>query len=815
MKKTKLTRSLLAACSVVALSAVMYGCTSDGAENDLVATQEVLDQTDMSLDDANERIDELEGNLETVTGERDTALERIGSADNADSLLGMLAAATARIGSADDADSLLGMLAAANAQIGSPDDPDSLMGMLAAEQAEVTRLSTLLGDENNPDPDSVRGMLAAANTRIGSADDPDSLLGMIAALNGQIGSPDDPDSLMGMIAGLNGQIGSADDPDSLLGMIAAEQEKVRMLTEEIDGDGTDENPGLKKQLADALERIKQLLAGTDPEQIGNISGGGSDIATDARGASDDAGGYADEAEGFDDNRATIQTEEANSVEHAMNAREHANTADTKATEAEDAAGKAAEATSAADANKYIGMAEDAKKAAEEAMGMAKDERDEAYADSMIELKIDDTMKSVGDVSIDADAPNNRVTTGTGADRKTEDTGLQEDDNPDHTVVLDSGQEYVPADTTATPPTAATPYRQAVATRTFDIGKVVDSADDMARLTIVTQYAGSKNVKVFAYDEADPGIDSNALGRVSTTTGKIITALGGDSAIGGTEGDADTTANLRSLGAYYLAGGVADTDGLAATDVVTVGDDTEPLTVYSYVSTPDNPATPEDDTELTYLVLDSQRTEGGTTVYIYREVDILAPAAADGDDTGTDPDEVQVTASIPEATDYNHIHFGVWAALDEDGESPSGHGIGFVQNFSAGGMTAVMPNFGDATYNGNWVATVQAADPDGNGPITLQDGTAMLVADWEDGDITVTLTDLAVLEGDITGNAFSGDDATVDGTNTHNLTADADFTGEFSGAFFGNGAAEAGGVFDFGSDDDNEDGAFRGAFGGAR
>ena len=34
MKKTKLTRSLLAACSIVALSAVMYGCTSDGSEDD-------------------------------------------------------------------------------------------------------------------------------------------------------------------------------------------------------------------------------------------------------------------------------------------------------------------------------------------------------------------------------------------------------------------------------------------------------------------------------------------------------------------------------------------------------------------------------------------------------------------------------------------------------------------------------------------------------------------------------------------------------------------------------------------------------------
>ena len=30
MKKTKLTRSLMAACSIVALSAVMYGCVHSG-----------------------------------------------------------------------------------------------------------------------------------------------------------------------------------------------------------------------------------------------------------------------------------------------------------------------------------------------------------------------------------------------------------------------------------------------------------------------------------------------------------------------------------------------------------------------------------------------------------------------------------------------------------------------------------------------------------------------------------------------------------------------------------------------------------------
>ena len=33
MKKTKLTRTLLAACSIVALSAVMYGCVHSGGDD--------------------------------------------------------------------------------------------------------------------------------------------------------------------------------------------------------------------------------------------------------------------------------------------------------------------------------------------------------------------------------------------------------------------------------------------------------------------------------------------------------------------------------------------------------------------------------------------------------------------------------------------------------------------------------------------------------------------------------------------------------------------------------------------------------------
>ena len=90
----------------------------------------------------------------------------------------------------------------------------------------------------------------------------------------------------------------------------------------------------------------------------------------------------------------------------------------------------------------------------------------------------------------------------------------------------------------------------------------------------------------------------------------------------------------------------------------------------------------------------------------------------------------------------------------------------------------------------------------------------MTADFDDDEVMVNLMGLAMLEGDISGGMFSGDKATVGADNTNNLTGGEDFSGSFSGAFFGDTASEAGGVFDFGSDD-NEAGAFRGSFGGAR
>ena len=68
-----------------------------------------------------------------------------------------------------------------------------------------------------------------------------------------------------------------------------------------------------------------------------------------------------------------------------------------------------------------------------------------------------------------------------------------------------------------------------------------------------------------------------------------------------------------------------------------------------------------------MVEDSQRKEGGTTVYVYRSVEVIVGMSRrDGADEGDVPDDGQVTANIPEAADYEHIHFGVWASLKENG-----------------------------------------------------------------------------------------------------------------------------------------------------
>ena len=706
--------------------------------------------------------------------------------------------------------------------IGSPNDMADAMGSL---NAQLNHYMAMIGD-----PADMADAMGSLNARInhymamiGSMQDmpdPDgSLNAQINSYKAMIGDPADMADAMGSLnAQINhymGMIGSMDDAADMSGSLYAQLNHYKGMIGD-PSDAANENGSLNAQIAYYKARVKALEEGTAPDVIAPIAKAAMDAYDEANRAYEAADEAADEAETADDNRATIQTGMYNSVEDAKTARIHADTAMEERDKAKTASDTAQDAANTADATAQRIIAEDARDAAKEAQGMAEEARNAAVADAGMELKIDGTMKRVGDTTIDADAPNNVRTTGTGATRKEVNTGLQNALTEEMTGLV-TGQPYTAADPAATPPTAAVPYRQAVAVRDIDIGKEVDSADDMARLAIITQYVGTKTVKVFAYAEADPPVTTadTTTGRTGTEMGKV-TVINNSSADDVTAGDHINNTSLRSLGMYYPVAqeGTTDAaDSLEATD--TVADGTEGVAVYSYVDFGADRArggTGGDADTTVYLVMDSERTDGDTTTYVYRSVDIMAPAAPDGADIDTAPDQVEVTANIPEATDYDHIHFGVWAALDEDGADPSAHGIGFVQNHSGEGMTAVMPNFGSATYNGNWVATVQMADPDGNGAISMKDGKAELTADFVDDDITVDLMGLAMLEGDISENKFSGTKATV-GTNMLNLTAGG-FTGSFNGGFFGVGAAEAGGVFSFGSDN-NEDGAFAGAFGGVR
>ena len=245
-------------------------------------------------------------------------------------------------------------------------------------------------------------------------------------------------------------------------------------------------------------------------------------------------------------------------------------------------------------------------------------------------------------------------------------------------------------------------------------------------------------------------------------------------------DTDETASL-----YYVETGIKDTSiGIDSNDDGTIAADEK-----------------DDGIDQTKRFLERSDIEGVTT---------YTPVAV-----------IQVTIDNPTA--FAHIHYGLWNGLSGSGHNVVADlGTGFVTAQEGMSMTdpdhqAVggMPNFGDATYDGNWVANVQANDEQGDGLITRQDGTSSMKADFGMDTVKVTLDRLATLDGTISENTFSGDaKPKLMNVLAGGLVNADDFTGSFSGAFFGPDAAEAGGVFDYESEG-NKNGAFRGSFGVAK
>ena len=850
MNLKKSGKMLWIVAAVAMLAMVLQGCGGDDGVNP-TTHMGVEEERDKYKADA----ERLQDELTTATNNLNTATTRIGMEPGADGMGGsgllgdlatqtaMVASLTTRIGTAPDADGMGG---------------SGLLGDLATQTAMVESLTTRIGME--PDADGMGGS--------GLLDDLATQMAMVESLTTQIngdGTPDNP-GLTALLAAAVEQIGEAPGPDGmggsgLLGDLATEMGKVTMYMEmingdgtpenpglqadlnaaleTINGDGTDENPGLRKQLEDANTRIASLLKGEDPDQITPIGEAARTAADEAGTAATKAGEYADQAEMDDDNRATIQTGDANSVEHAKYARMQAEIADDEGGE-DGKAGKAAtmaeEATTTADANKYLNMATAAKLAAEKARDMAKEQAGMAKDDAMVELKIDGSTKSVGDTSITVNRQSH-----TSADGRTI-TGLLGNMDITQAGTRDAMGHLI---TVATSATDATPTPVQIggtdlAAATVEIGVTYDSADDDARLTLVHSYLGSKKEMLFIRP-GDTGVALTSAG-VTPDPSPFVAAPPNDNTGTGLvpeppdeDGAADTipTGTVEVLyaqanAALGFASGSADELSPPAADAQTAtrtatgvagiprmagviarafdeSEGTQPSLYYIDTGVTDNSTGADDDgIDQTRIFLE-RRVIGNTVTY-----DLVFVR--------------QVT--LDDAKAFEHIHYGLWNGISgRDANTVADLGIGFVTALADGdGMTAVddMPNVGTVTYDGNWVANVQRAAARGDGEISRRDGSATIMANVENNEIDVTLTNLATLEGMIDGNTFSGTKATLADSNMttdgiqamYGLDGTGKFEGSFSGGFFGPRAAEAGGVFDF-STEDNHEGAFRGSFGGGR
>ena len=541
----------------------------------------------------------------------------------------------------------------------------------------------------------------------------------------------------------------------------------------------------------------------EPTDLENAQAAAKNAADAAKTASDNAAMAASDAGDATANLATMQTG-AMAMSQADKAKEQADAAMAAYMAAKAASDAAAAAEDAPTAIRAQITAEAEQEKAEAAEMKAGDYGKKAMASAMGELMIDGTMKSVGEATVDATAGASSVSTGSGDDARTVVTGLIASMNPMATGGAITGNERTDAIaddlSTAGDETAeAIPYKQAAEARTFAIGKTLDSSDDMARLMLVTSYAGTEMVKVF----------NQGTGTVSGTKAGYVSI---DPATGASSTDAANANNaaLRSVGMFHAAGAAAG----ALTAALVVAADTKPVEVYSYSYTDAS-----DVRQTVYVTLTTTSTTAGVTTYTYASgADIDAPVLQDGPDDANASDVGQVTSGIPAAVAYEHIHFGVWAGLGEAAKDGSQDiadlGIGFVQSIGDGMTGADMPNAGVAMYSGNWVAAVRSAHAAGVGGLSLENGAATVSADFGKATITADLMGLAELEGSIDGSMFSGTKATAEAGNSHGLTAGGTFSGTFAGGFYGSEAAEAGGIFDFTSEGMRA-GEFRGAFGGTK
>ena len=402
-------------------------------------------------------------------------------------------------------------------------------------------------------------------------------------------------------------------------------------------------------------------------------------------------------------------------------------------------------------------------------------------------------------------------------------------------------------------------QMALAPSQFAVGGKYDSADDNTRLRLITHYVSNpgepgatERVGVYYFQTDDS--EDNLLRSTPVEPGVVDEQNYPGLGYGFVTDDGNKQRRVSKLSYNFPIYPVTDSNGNAPTGNLASRNLVSYHILDAATAKPINPGSEsvlytylEGGNDWQYLHLVGTRTNNdGTTTYVFRKLSFLAKAG-----------------SYPKLNAYDHINYGIWSTLDEDGETSADLGIGFVRELKAGGMTtpANLPTTGSLTYHGKWVANILSNTTEGN-RLTEHHGRAKVTAEFA-GDRTVTVNllrgdnfdgnrvdavdqnmgvygTLAVLEGTITSGTsqFKGTKVTNVVTDVIGLTEfgslsasatgstgeEPDYTGTFSGAFFGNrigdegeNASEVGGVFDFTSEkNDNgmpKNGAFRGSFGG--
>ncbi|WP_419906057.1 transferrin-binding protein-like solute binding protein [Hoeflea sp.] len=538
---------------------------------------------------------------------------------------------------------------------------------------------------------------------------------------------------------------------------------------------------------------------TPTSELGKARAAAKAAMDAAKTQSDAADTEAAKAEAAQMNIAMLQTGDPMAKTHAEAARAAARAAMTAYNTAKAESAKAAAATTSTAAVVARIAAQAAQKTAQAQAKIAMDKAAAAVKAAGMEVKVtyDDDGKptyKVGEVTIVPGAEKSTVTT----NGKTVITGKIRD-----IFSIGRSARKKVAYKAASGDDAEVMAQPTIAAQTPVVGSITDSADDTMRLHLVDKYQTSKSERMVSVyrnnDEPgrdkDPGFTWGYEGTVTEKTPYGTISIG-----------SNTYVIKRAEGLYY------EVTGPDATPRGKTGGGNSANLDQFTVAAGTNP----DNTKVENGIFYFDEKNGNRTWL--KRVGLFT----DGRQTVRNPQgntgilyhyiKTPVhNVRFPTAKSFEHLNYGTWAGLKEDGNTLADLGTGFVSTLPDGTVTPVggMPNFGKATYEGAWAGNVRAAAADGNGAITLRARNMTTEADFGDNTLTTTLDTLATFKGNIDGNGFSGTDVkAIQG----GLLGSGDFTGSFSGNLFGPKAEEIGGVFDITSEGAKA-GEARGAFGG--